>query len=47
MPPQQYGFRESVLWTQEQVTLMRKVEALVRSDFSDKSPLGNKAFKGK
>ncbi len=43
--PQTYGFRPSVLWTQEQATLMRKIEALVRSDFSEKSPLG-KAFKG-
>jgi ATP-dependent helicase/DNAse subunit B len=43
--PRQYGFRASVLWTQEQATLMRKVEALVRADFSDESPLG-KAFKG-
>jgi ATP-dependent helicase/DNAse subunit B len=42
--PQAFGFRESVLWAQEQVTLMRKVEALVRADFSDKSPLG-KEFK--
>ena len=43
--PQIYGFRPSVLWAQEQATLMRKIEALVRVDFSEKSPLG-KAFKG-
>jgi len=43
--PQTYGFRPSVLWTQEQVTLMRKIEALVRADFSDDSPLG-KLYKG-
>ncbi len=43
--PQKFGFRASVLWTQEQVTLMRKVEALVRADFSEKSPLG-KHFEG-
>jgi ATP-dependent helicase/DNAse subunit B len=43
--PKTYGFRPSVLWAQEQVTLMRKIEALVRADFSEKSPLG-KVFKG-
>ncbi len=43
--PQAYGFRPPVLWAQEQVTLMRKIEALVRADFSEKSPLG-KSFKG-
>ena len=43
--PQTYGFRPSVLWAQDQVTLMRKIEAWVRSDFSEKAPLG-KAFKG-
>ncbi len=43
--PQQFGFRESVLWAQEQVTLMRRVEALVWADFSDEPPLG-KVFKG-
>ncbi len=40
-----FGFRESPLWLQEQVTLMRKIEALVRADFSEDSPLG-KLFKG-
>jgi ATP-dependent helicase/DNAse subunit B len=43
--PERYGFRASVLWRQEQETLMRKVESLVRSDFSDESPLG-KLYKG-
>ncbi len=43
--PQTYGFRPSVLWAQEQATLMRKIEALVKADFSEKSPLG-KTFKG-
>ncbi|MBI1281277.1 MAG: hypothetical protein GC179_24330 [Anaerolineaceae bacterium] len=43
--PQSFGFRPSVLWEQEQITLMRKLEALVRADFSDDSPLG-KLYKG-
>lgn len=36
--PRQFGFRESALWKQEQRVLFRKLEALIRNDFSDKSP---------
>ncbi|MCA0458894.1 MAG: PD-(D/E)XK nuclease family protein [Chloroflexi bacterium] len=43
--PRDFGFRESPLWKQEQAILMRKVEALVRADFSDESPIG-KLFSG-
>lgn len=37
--PHRYGFRESALWAQEQKTLLRKLEAIVRLDFSDESPI--------
>lgn len=43
--PTRFGFRQSPLWAQEQITLMRKVEALVRADFSEDSPI-SKIFKG-
>ncbi len=36
--PQEYGFRASSLWPQEQVIIRHRLEALVRQDFED-SPL--------
>ncbi|MBL8116138.1 MAG: PD-(D/E)XK nuclease family protein [Anaerolineae bacterium] len=37
--PAQIGFRAASTWAHEQVILTRKLEALVRLDFSDKTPL--------
>jgi ATP-dependent helicase/DNAse subunit B len=37
--PQRLGFRASALWAQEQVTIRRHLERLVRLDFSGDSPL--------
>ncbi len=37
--PREIGFRASALWEQEKVTLLRKLEALVRLDFSEESPV--------
>ena len=37
--PTTVGFRASALWEQEKVTLLRKLEKLVRLDFSESSPL--------
>lgn len=41
--PQEIGFRTSALWEQEQVSIIHRLEALVRLDFSKNSPL-NKLF---
>ncbi|MBL8161865.1 MAG: PD-(D/E)XK nuclease family protein [Anaerolineae bacterium] len=41
--PQEIGFRASALWEQEQASLLRRLEALVRLDFSEDSPV-NKVF---
>ncbi len=38
--PHEIGFRASALWEQEKITLVRKLEALVRLDFSEGSPAG-------
>lgn len=43
--PQRLGFRASALWEQEKEALLRRIEALVRLDFSGSSPL-DKAFPG-
>jgi ATP-dependent helicase/DNAse subunit B len=37
--PGRYGFRASALWEQEKVTLLRKLEVLIRLDFSEDNPL--------
>jgi ATP-dependent helicase/DNAse subunit B len=37
--PRTIGFRASVLWEQEQVTLLRKLEKLIELDFSTASPI--------
>lgn len=37
--PQRLGFRESAVWAGEQVTIRRKLRALVTADFSDDNPL--------
>ncbi len=37
--PQVYGFRPTALWTQEQKTLLRRLERLVKKDFSGEVPL--------
>jgi ATP-dependent helicase/DNAse subunit B len=36
--PAKLGFRASPIWDQEKDTLLRKLEAIVRLDFSDKAP---------
>jgi ATP-dependent helicase/DNAse subunit B len=43
--PQRLGFRASPLWEQEKAALLRRLEALVRDDFSGSSPV-DKAFPG-
>ncbi|MBC7813100.1 MAG: exodeoxyribonuclease V subunit gamma, partial [Burkholderiales bacterium] len=40
--PARLGFRASPLWQQEQAVILRKLEALVRLDFSEDSPIGKK-----
>lgn len=37
--PQDYGFRPTVLWREEQAVILRHLENLIRLDFSDESPL--------
>ncbi len=37
--PEAIGFRQSALWQQEQIAILRKLEALMRLDFSEQSPL--------
>ena len=37
--PARLGFTENALWEQERESLMRRLEALVRLDFSEKNPL--------
>jgi ATP-dependent helicase/DNAse subunit B len=37
--PQQYGFRASALWPQEQQAILRKLEAVIQQDFSQDSPV--------
>jgi ATP-dependent helicase/DNAse subunit B len=41
--PRRLGFRASALWEQEKAALLRRLEALVRDDFSGSSPI-DKAF---
>ncbi|HLU10238.1 MAG TPA: PD-(D/E)XK nuclease family protein, partial [Oceanobacillus sp.] len=41
--PRRLGFRASALWEQEKAALLRRLEALVREDFSGNSPI-DKAF---
>lgn len=36
------GFRESALWEQEKVALLRRLESLIRLDFSEQSPIVKK-----
>ncbi|MEZ4671647.1 MAG: PD-(D/E)XK nuclease family protein [Anaerolineae bacterium] len=36
--PQRHGFKQPPLWAQEQQTLRRKLEAIVRLDFSEDAP---------
>jgi len=36
--PAKLGFRASPIWEQEKATLLRKLEAIVRLDFSEKAP---------
>lgn len=40
--PARFGFRASALWEQEKAVLLRRLEALVRLDFSDDSPIAKK-----
>jgi len=40
--PEKIGFRADALWTQEQAILLRKLESLVRVDFSADSPINKK-----
>ncbi|NWG17094.1 MAG: PD-(D/E)XK nuclease family protein [Chloroflexi bacterium] len=40
--PARFGFRASALWEQEKAVLLRRLEALVRLDFSDDSPIAQK-----
>jgi ATP-dependent helicase/DNAse subunit B len=37
--PQQYGFRASALWPQEQQAILRKLETVIQQDFSEDSPV--------
>lgn len=37
--PRRFGFQATALWAQEQHVLLRKLEALLRLDFSEKNPL--------
>jgi ATP-dependent helicase/nuclease subunit B len=37
--PQQYGFRPTALWREEQVVIKRQLENLIKLDFSEDSPL--------
>lgn len=37
--PQRYGFAPGPLWEQDRTLLMRRLEALVRLDFSDENPV--------
>ncbi len=37
--PRRYGFRETPRWQEEQSVLLRRLEALVRLDFSEDSPV--------
>ena len=43
--PRRLGFRASAMWEQEKITLLRRLEALVKEDFSGSSPI-DKAFPG-
>jgi ATP-dependent helicase/DNAse subunit B len=40
--PERLNFRASALWEQEKVTLLRKLEAVIKLDFSDQSPVVKK-----
>lgn len=40
--PGRFGFRASSLWEQEKATLLRKLETIVRLDFSEDSPVNQK-----
>ncbi len=40
--PRHFGFRASGLWEQEKTTLLRKLETIVRLDFSEDSPINQK-----
>jgi ATP-dependent helicase/DNAse subunit B len=37
--PQEFNFRESVVWEQEKSVILQRLEALVKLDFSGESPL--------
>ncbi|MDQ7027490.1 MAG: PD-(D/E)XK nuclease family protein [Anaerolineae bacterium] len=37
--PQDYGFRPTVLWREEQSVILQQLEQLIRADFSAESPL--------
>ena len=41
--PEEHGFPANALWEQEKVVLLRRLEALVRVDFSEPNPI-SKAF---
>ena len=41
--PRRLGFRRSALWEQEKAALLRRLEAMIRDDFSGSSPI-DKAF---
>ena len=45
--PQKLGFKETPLWQHEQYTLLRKLEQIIKLDFSANSPIINKFGKGK
>lgn len=37
--PEQYGFRASALWEEEQVVIKRQLRSLIETDFSEEAPL--------
>ncbi|MBZ0298907.1 MAG: PD-(D/E)XK nuclease family protein [Anaerolineae bacterium] len=44
--PREHGFADNALWAEEQAVLLRRLEALVRLDFSDQSPITRRLAPG-